>query len=176
MAIHGRNAAVVSSLTPQSLAASNPCLNCGTNVQLDFCPECGQHALDPDPTLKEFLHEMAEEFIHWDGVVVSTFRTLITKPGELTREYLAGRRVRFISPLRVYLVCSALYFFVSSVVPRAPIAVGTGLTARISGNTIEAMDVAAATPRMMFVFVPLLALLLMRAFRQSRRRFPRRSR
>lgn len=172
LALHGRNAAVVASLTPQSQAASNPCLNCGTNVQLEFCPECGQHALDPDPTLRECLYEMAEDFLHWDGKVVTTFRTLITKPGELTREYLAGRRVRFISPLRVYLVCSALYFVISAITPRAPIAVGTGLTARISGNSIDLMDVALAIPKMMFVFVPLFAFLLMLAFRQSRRRFP----
>jgi hypothetical protein len=101
----------------QSVAASNPCLNCGTNIQLEYCPECGQREIDPDPTLKEFLHELAEEFLHWDGKLLTTFRLLVTQPGELTREYLAGRRVRFISPLRVYLTCSLLYFFCAAVVP-----------------------------------------------------------
>ena len=101
----------------QSLAASNPCLNCGTNVQLEFCPECGQRVIEPDPTLKEFLHELAEELLHWDGKLANTFRTLVTKPGALTLEYLAGRRIRFISPLRVYLACSVLFFFFSAVAP-----------------------------------------------------------
>ena len=105
-------------LTPaQSLAASNPCLNCGTNVQLTYCPECGQREIDSDPTLREFLHELAEEFLHWDGKLLTTFRLLVMRPGRLTREYLAGRRVRYISPLRLYLSCSVLFFFLSAVVP-----------------------------------------------------------
>ena len=102
---------------PQSLAASNPCLNCGTNIQLTYCPECGQPEIDSDPTLREFLHELAEEFLHWDGKLFRTFRLLITRPGELTREYLAGRRVRYISPLRVYLTCSVLFFFLEAMAP-----------------------------------------------------------
>ncbi|MES2177740.1 MAG: DUF3667 domain-containing protein [Gemmatimonadota bacterium] len=101
----------------QSLAASNPCLNCGTNIQLAYCPECGQREIDPDPTLREFLHELAEEFLHWDGKLVTTFRTLLTKPGVLTMEYLGGRRVRYISPLRVYLTCSVLFFFLAAIAP-----------------------------------------------------------
>ena len=105
---------------PQSLAAANPCLNCGTNIQLTYCPECGQAEIDSDPTLREFLHELAEEFLHWDGKLVKTFRLLVMRPGSLTCEYLAGKRVRFISPLRVYLTCSLLFFFVSAIVPLVP--------------------------------------------------------
>ena len=115
MAMRGPGAA---GLTPaQSLAAPNPCLNCGTNVQLSYCPECGQHEIESDPTLREFLHELAEELLHWDGKLVTTFRYLVMRPGALTCEYLAGRRVRYISPLRVYLTCSVLFFFLSAVVP-----------------------------------------------------------
>ncbi|MEO8336582.1 MAG: DUF3667 domain-containing protein [bacterium] len=132
-------------MTPQSVGASNPCLNCGTNVQLDFCPECGQLALDPDPTLREFLRELAEEFLHWDGRLFRTYRLLVTKPGELTLEYLAGRRVRFVSPLRVYLVCSLLYFFVSAVAPQPPLVIKTGsaITTNVGGITIQQTDSVA---------------------------------
>ena len=106
-------------LTPaHSLAASNPCLNCGTNVQLTYCPECGQREIDSNPTLREFLHELAEEFLHWDGKLLTTFRLLVSRPGALTCEYLAGRRIRYISPLRLYLTCSLVFFFVAAVVPQ----------------------------------------------------------
>ena len=103
---------------PTSVAASNPCLNCGTNVQLSYCPECGQHEIDSDPTLREFVHELAEEFLHWDGKLATTFRTLVTRPGALTVEYLAGRRMRYVSPLRVYLTCSVLFFFLGAIAPK----------------------------------------------------------
>ena len=113
--------------TPQnSLPATNPCLNCGTNVQLEHCPECGQKVIDPDPTLREFLHELAEEFLHWDGKLFATARLLIARPGQLTLEYLAGKRVRYISPLRVYLTCSVLYFALSAMLPQEQSRARTG--------------------------------------------------
>ena len=195
---------------PQSLAASNPCLNCGTNIQLEFCPECGQRAIDADPTLREFLHEVAEEFLHWDGKLFKTFRTLLTRPGELTRHYVDGRRVRFISPIRVYLTCSVLFFFLSAIAPkrvvidRAGRAVEQGV-AHVSGATAEELAsldaqareapalqrlwltkfaravrsperlqgaIAAATPKAMFVLVPLFAALVGMVYRDRRKRFP----
>jgi hypothetical protein len=125
----------------QSVAASNPCLNCGTNIQLEFCPECGQREIDPDPTLREFLRELAEEMLHWDGKLAKTFRLLITRPGELTLEYLAGRRVRFISPLRVYLTCSVLYFFLSALAPEARLRIETVVTGtRADGSVVSTRD------------------------------------
>ncbi|MEP6731787.1 MAG: DUF3667 domain-containing protein [bacterium] len=130
---------------PQSVAASNPCLNCGTNVQLEYCPECGQHTIDPDPTLREFLRELAEEFFHWDGKLVTTFRLLVTKPGALTQEYLGGKRVRYISPLRLYLACSILYFFVGAIVPPPRmITNGSGLSTQLGPITVAQTDTALA--------------------------------
>jgi hypothetical protein len=83
----------------------------------EYCAACGQRALDPDPTVREFAHELAGEFLHWDSKLGNTFRLLVTRPGALTLEYLAGRRVRYISPLRLYLTCSVLFFFLSAVAP-----------------------------------------------------------
>jgi Protein of unknown function (DUF3667). len=161
MALRGPGAG---GFTPaHSVAASNPCLNCGTNVQLSYCPECGQPEIDSDPTLKEFLHELAEEFLHWDGKLAKTFRLLVTRPGALTNEYLAGRRVRYISPLRVYLTCSLLFFFLGAIVPRSPeVVVGSRVTGeravvthvgvvtigeRDSAATIASLDSLAAHGR-----------------------------
>lgn len=147
---------------PTSVAASNPCLNCGTNIQLEYCPECGQREIDPDPTLREFAHELAEESLHWDGKLAKTFRTLVTKPGRLTVEYLAGRRVRYVSPLRVYLTCSVLYFFLSAVAPNQVVIDRSG---RIDGTL-------SAIPKAMFVLVPLFAALIGVMYRDRRRKYP----
>jgi hypothetical protein len=140
-----RGAAAV--FTPPSNAASNPCLNCGTNVQLNYCPECGQRAIDPDPTLREFAQELAQELLNWDGKLIATFRLLFTRPGELTQEYLLGRRTRYISPLRTYLTCSVLFFFVSAVTPsaseiRARKGAGrdSSLVTRMGPLTVESSD------------------------------------
>lgn len=64
----------------------------------------------PNLTLGAFLKETTEELTHWDGKVPATLRTLFLRPGALTIDFLAGRRVRWLSPLRVYLICSVALF------------------------------------------------------------------
>jgi hypothetical protein len=94
------------------MAASLPaaCLNCGAALTGAYCARCGQKATHPDPTLGAFLHETTHELTHWDGKVPATLKTLFFKPGLLTVDFLAGRRARWLSPLRVYLICSVAFF------------------------------------------------------------------
>jgi hypothetical protein len=140
------------------VGVESACRNCGAERGGEYCAACGQRAIDPDPTLREFLHELAEELLHWDGKLATTFRLLVTRPGVLTNEYLAGRRVRYISPLRLYLTCSVLFFFLGSVVPKPKPAIttGTAVSTRVgpveigesdSTQTIAALDTLAAHGR-----------------------------
>jgi hypothetical protein len=103
------------------------CLNCGAVLTGSFCAECGQRAIPPYPTISELASDAFNEVSGWDGRFARTLRTLIRRPGELTREFMAGRRVRFISPIRVYLVASLVYFLVAASAP------GEG-----SGTVVEA--------------------------------------
>jgi hypothetical protein len=57
------------------------------------------------------------EFSGWDGRLASTLSALVRRPGMLTHEFLEGRRARYISPLRVYLVASLAYFLVAASAP-----------------------------------------------------------
>lgn len=94
------------------------CLNCGQELHGHFCSECGQRAVPPHPTLRELAGDAFSEFSGWDGKFAETIRTLVRKPGELTRQWLAGRRVHFIAPLRLYLTASLVFFVVQSTAPR----------------------------------------------------------
>ncbi len=86
-------------------------------MQLRYCPECGQPDGEVDPTLREYAHELAAEFLGWDGKLGVTFRTLLRTPGRLTVEHLRGRRAPYLPPLRLYLTCSVLFFAMSAIVP-----------------------------------------------------------
>jgi hypothetical protein len=86
------------------------CLNCGAPLTGEFCSTCGQRVPHTDLTLREFLHETTEQLVNWDGKIPQTLKTLITKPGVLTIDFLEGRRARWLLPLRVYLICSVAYF------------------------------------------------------------------
>ena len=89
-----------------------------------YCARCGQKSVSPDLTLREFLHETTHELTHWDGKVPTTLVALFLKPGQLTVDFLAGRRARWLSPLRVYLICSVAFFagkpIIEAIAPRAP--------------------------------------------------------
>jgi len=124
-------------MRPPEASAPGVCLNCGEPVSLRYCPACGQAAIDPNPTVGEFVHEAASEFLHWDGKLAATFRLLFTKPGELTREYLAGRRARYLSPLRLYLTFSVLFFALKALTPEPRIVVAKAGTSQVGMLTIQ---------------------------------------
>jgi len=91
--------------------------NCGTQAPLKFCPECGQETTLHPPTLVEFLHEFVGHYVALEGALWQTLKLLLAKPGRLTREYLDGRRRRYVLPLRLYLTCSFLFFLVVKLTP-----------------------------------------------------------
>ena len=78
------------------------CLDCGAALVGPFCAECGQRALPPHPSMRELVGEALEHFSGWGGKFAETLRLIVGKPGELTRQWLNGRRVHFITPLRLY--------------------------------------------------------------------------
>jgi hypothetical protein len=93
------------------------CLNCGEPLRGPFCSGCGQRAIPAYPTLRELVGDAWQELSGYDGRVLRTFRYLMRRPGALTLEVLQGHRARYVSPVRVYLVASLIYFLVSAASP-----------------------------------------------------------
>jgi Protein of unknown function (DUF3667) len=90
------------------------CHNCGIRLTGPFCAACGQKALPLSVTLHDFFHEFIHEMLHVDGRIWQTIRHLTLSPGFLTCEYLQGRRARWISPIRLYLIFSVAFFALSA--------------------------------------------------------------
>jgi hypothetical protein len=108
---------MVARATPASDSKPPPsadCLNCGASLGGPFCAQCGQRALPANPTVRELVGDAWNELVGWDGKFLRTVRLLVLRPGELTRSAIEGRRARFITPVRLYLICSVLYFVVSA--------------------------------------------------------------
>lgn len=93
------------------------CRNCGTSAPLDFCPACGQETALHPPTLGEFLHEFIGHYVALEGALWRTLGLLLFLPGRLTRQYLAGRRRRYVLPLRMYLTASFVFFLALKLLP-----------------------------------------------------------
>jgi hypothetical protein len=64
------------------------------------------------PSTREFLHEFVGHYVALEGKLLQTMKLLLLKPGQLSLEYMQGRRVRYIEPLRVYLTFSLIFFAV----------------------------------------------------------------
>ncbi|MVM37410.1 DUF3667 domain-containing protein [Spirosoma sp. HMF3257] len=89
------------------------CQTCGHHNQEKFCPNCGEKRFDPHSlTLSHVAEEVVESFTHADHTLLRTIKTLLFKPGKLTAEYVAGRRVHYMKPLGLFLVVNLVFFLV----------------------------------------------------------------
>ncbi|MEO8621285.1 MAG: DUF3667 domain-containing protein [bacterium] len=99
--------------------AGSACLNCGSPLTGAFCASCGQRDVPPYPSVRDLVVDAFWELSGWDGRFAATLRALVQRPGMLTREFLEGRRSRYISPLRLYLMASLVYFVLAASAPSA---------------------------------------------------------
>ena len=86
----------------------NLCANCDTPLQGPFCSQCGQHVRDLHRSTWRFVADFFENAFSWDNKLLRTLEPLLAQPGALTLDYLSGRRMRYVHPLRLFLFTSAI--------------------------------------------------------------------
>jgi len=101
-------------ISPRRLAGSSECLNCGTELLGPFCYYCGQ----PDKNLMRFfpalVRDVLEDVVDFDSRLMRTLKPLLLHPGRLTRDYLMGRRFRYVPPMRLYIFSSMIFFILAA--------------------------------------------------------------
>ncbi|MGH8136397.1 MAG: DUF4286 family protein [Steroidobacteraceae bacterium] len=93
------------------------CLNCGQLTTGRYCPNCGQAADVHVLSMREVAGDVTHSLLHLDSRVWQTVKLLALKPGELTREFIAGRHQSYLPPFRLYLGISILFFALSALLP-----------------------------------------------------------
>ncbi len=86
------------------------CANCGTKLQGPVCHHCGQLDDEFHRPVRGLIGEIIEGFFALDGRVARTIPNLLLRPGRVTREYLQGKRARFMPPFRLYIIASLTFF------------------------------------------------------------------
>jgi len=99
------------SKAPRKLSGLTHCENCGAQLDGHWCGQCGQAAVDYRRSFRHVVADVLDSFLNWDSKFFTTIALLILKPWKLTNEFLAGKRVRYVNPLRLYLLASILFFF-----------------------------------------------------------------
>ncbi|HEX7719636.1 MAG TPA: DUF4286 family protein [Woeseiaceae bacterium] len=93
--------------------ATETCANCATPLAGQYCSRCGQRARSRLISIWELVRDAIGDLFELDSRIWQTLIPLVFRPGKLTRDYLMGRRARFMPPFRTYLVLSLLFFLVA---------------------------------------------------------------
>jgi len=168
-----------------TVQAGIDCANCGARLTGPFCVACGQKARPPNPTTLDFLRDFVAELFDYDSRIHRSVWLLFARPGFLSREAFADRRASYVSPLRLYLVFSVLFFATLALAPDVininytytadpGEQVDLGAIARTKDELRKAVNDATNTwvPRLMFVLMPAYAALVMLLRRKSGRTYP----
>src|SRR6478672_8308844 len=89
------------------------CENCGAPLTGEFCSQCGQHAIDYRRSIFRVLLDAADSFLNWDTKFLHSMNQLLLRPWQLTNDFNAGRRARYVHPLRLYLIASIVFFLLA---------------------------------------------------------------
>lgn len=95
----------------QPLRKDQHCLNCGTEVPERFCTHCGQENTVQHETFSHLVKHFVADVFHYDSQFFTTLKYLLFRPGFLSREYMAGKRVRYVNPIKLYVFVSFVFFF-----------------------------------------------------------------
>jgi hypothetical protein len=140
---------------------NDTCLNCGTQLLGAYCYHCGQRRQPRIIPVSSLISEAATDYLSLDNGLLRTLRLLITQPGRLSKEYVEGHHAPYVPPFRLYLLISALYFVIISLTHSQQfffVSPSSDTSAEDSRRLIETM------PKLMFVCLPLFALMLKAAF------------
>ena len=116
------------------------CANCHAALAGEYCAACGQRHEPHVHTVAHFASEALESVSHADSRLWRTLWYLLARPGYLTREFFAGRRVRYLPPFRLYIVISVVFFLVVGLPEGAAIVIDDEPAARAETMKKAATD------------------------------------
>jgi hypothetical protein len=122
--------------------AHGACANCAAPLQGAFCHRCGQTA-HIHRSLGHLAEELLHGLLHFETKAWRTIPLLLLRPGKLTREYIDGRRVRYVSPLALLLFLLFLMFFVFSLTSSNVPSVGSLNPAQVA-KVAKSLDASRA--------------------------------
>jgi hypothetical protein len=100
-------------------AINGQCTNCAKDLpepRPNYCPHCGQETNIKPPTVNEFLQQFSGTYFASEGALLRTLKLLLLRPGELTAQYLNGRRKQYVLPLRLFLSMTVVMLVVMRIV------------------------------------------------------------
>ena len=98
---------------PAATAATAACGNCGTPLLGEHCYACGQPVKGLVRHFSSIIGDTLDSVFNLDTRIFRTLGPLFARPAYITREYFEGRRVRYVSPVRLFFFLAIITFFVA---------------------------------------------------------------
>ena len=131
------------------------CLNCGTEFEGNFCPECGQSAETGRFTMRFIFENLISAFLSRDGGIGYTIKALFSRPGKMIVEILEGKRRKYVSPFPTLFLALTLYVLIFTATGSKSVELNdvseeleTELTVNVGDKTMELDDNASTTQQM----------------------------
>ncbi|CAM4114106.1 DUF3667 domain-containing protein [Flavobacterium antarcticum] len=117
------------------------CLNCHHVVEKRFCGNCGQENIETRKTFHHLFVHFFEDLTHYENAFWKTIRNLLFKPSSLSTEYLSGKRMSYLAPVRLYIFISFITFLLIAILPSKPEIV----KANVSDKVIDTIVISDQT-------------------------------
>jgi hypothetical protein len=102
-------------MTIKKYRSETNCLNCGSGLTGKFCSQCGQENVEIHENFFHLVGHFVSDYLHFDSKFFRSVVPLFIKPGFLTKEFWAGRRTKYIHPLRIFFFVTILFAVASTV-------------------------------------------------------------
>jgi len=108
------------SVRTERMQRRQECLNCGTPLDAgdNFCKHCGQANDGRRLSFSELIAETLANLFSLDSRFYFTLRTLMARPGLIAKDFVEGKRQRFVHPIRFYLSISLVFFLLQGLINR----------------------------------------------------------
>jgi hypothetical protein len=104
-------------MSHKALREDKTCLNCHAVVAQRFCPNCGQENIETRQSFGYLVAHFFEDLTHYDSTFWKTIKKLLLKPASLTKEYISGKRLSYLAPVRLYIFISFITFLLIALIP-----------------------------------------------------------
>ena len=122
------------------LRKDKTCLNCRHVVENKFCPNCGQKNEDTRKTFHHLFVHFFEDLTHYENAFWRTIKNLLLKPASLTKEYLSGKRLSYLAPVRLYIFISFVTFFIFTILAKTDIEGDLNIKSAINDKKIDSVE------------------------------------
>lgn len=87
------------------------CKSCGNSFKGNYCNNCGEKVIEPkERTLKHLLTQVVNAFTFADGKFFNTLKIIILRPGRFSKDYVEGKRVKYMTPVAIFFLANLIYF------------------------------------------------------------------